>query len=101
MRGEDICFPDRFLRSDAVREFVGFIHALNDAVKGRSNGEACTMSPPVEALVTALQQMSAWVDDIPPQQQSLRYGNPAYRYPSGLRHTGAGKVFPCRTRGRT
>ncbi|CAK0782979.1 hypothetical protein CVIRNUC_006174 [Coccomyxa viridis] len=70
---------DRFLRSDAVREFVGFIHALNDAVKGRSNGEACTMSPPVEALVTALQQMSAWVDDIPPQQQSLRYGNPAYR----------------------
>ena len=62
---------------------MGFIHALNDAVKGRSNNEDCSMSPPVKALVNMLQQMSAWVDDIPPQQQSLRYGNPAYRYPSG------------------
>ena len=58
---------------------MGFIQALNEAVKGRSNGEACSMSAPVKALVDALQQMSAWVDDIPPQQQSLRYGNPAYR----------------------
>ena len=85
---------NRFLGSAAVKEFVGFIHALNDAVKGRSNGEACSMSAPLEALVDVLQQMSAWVDDIPPQQQSLRYGNPAYRYFSGPRHTSSGIHSP-------
>ena len=69
----------RFLRSDTAKEFVGFISALNDAVKGRSSTDTCSMSRPVLALVDALKKMREWVDEIPPQQQSLRYGNPAYR----------------------
>ena len=81
---EDASWPDetpvcRFLRSDAAKEFVGFISALNDAVKGRSSTDECSMSQPVLALVDVLKQMREWVDEIPPQQQSLRYGNPAYR----------------------
>jgi serine/threonine-protein phosphatase 2A activator len=31
------------------------------------------------ALVAALDTLRAWVDEIPPAEQSLRYGNPAYR----------------------
>ena len=58
---------------------MGFISALNDAVKGRSSTEECSMSEPVLALVDVLKKMREWVDEIPPQQQSLRYGNPAYR----------------------
>lgn len=37
------------------------------------------MSQPVKGLVAVLQKMSAWVDEIPPVHQSLRYGNPAFR----------------------
>ena len=70
----------RFLKSDTVKEFVGFINALNDAVKGHTNTEDCHISQPVQALVEVLHKMTAWVDEIPPQKQSLRYGNPAFRY---------------------
>lgn len=70
----------RFLKSDTVKEFVGFINALNDAVKGHTSTEDCHMSQPVQALVEVLHKMAAWVDEIPPQKQSLRYGNPAFRY---------------------
>jgi serine/threonine-protein phosphatase 2A activator len=37
------------------------------------------LSPPLAALVAALDTLRAWVDEIPPAEQSLRYGNPAYR----------------------
>jgi hypothetical protein len=37
------------------------------------------LSRPLAALVAALDSLRAWVDEIPPAQQSLRYGNPAYR----------------------
>ena len=47
------------------------------------------MSQPVQALVEILKKMGAWVDAIPPKQQSLRYGNPAYRYACHLAHTAA------------
>ena len=31
------------------------------------------------AWVQMLATLSRWVDEVPPSQQSLRYGNPAYR----------------------
>ena len=68
---------------------MGFISALNDAVKGRSITEDCSTSQPVQALVEVLKKMRAWVDAIPPKQQSLRYGNPAYRYACHLALTAA------------
>ena len=30
-----------------------------------------------------LATLSRWVDEVPPSQQSLRYGNPAYRCAAG------------------
>ncbi len=30
--------------------------------------------------VQMLATLSRWVDEVPPSQQSLRYGNPAYRH---------------------
>jgi serine/threonine-protein phosphatase 2A activator len=69
----------RFLASEAVKDFVSFILSLNEAAKGRKLSEPCPVSPPVQGLLDALAALSAWVDQIPPAQQSLRYGNPAYR----------------------
>ena len=65
------------------------------------------MSQPVLALVAVLRKMREWVDEIPPQQQSLRYGNPAYRYKAHVnadnncsesccRHTGLETMQPRR-----
>jgi serine/threonine-protein phosphatase 2A activator len=33
----------------------------------------------VQRLVTLLDTLNTWVDEIPPVEQSLRYGNPAFR----------------------
>lgn len=33
----------------------------------------------MSALLSVIDELWSWVDDIPPVQQSLRYGNPAYR----------------------
>ena len=58
---------------------MGFIVALNESVKGRKVSDACLVSPPVQGLLNILRQLSEWVDAIPPVQQALRYGNPAFR----------------------
>jgi hypothetical protein len=39
----------------------------------------CPLSPPLAALAAALDALRALVDETPPTEQSLRYGNPAYR----------------------
>lgn len=69
----------RFLKSSTVRDFVGFIMAVNAAVKGVRNSNPCHVSPAVRALVEVLDTLSRWVDEVPPTKQSLRYGNPAYK----------------------
>ncbi|KAK9862243.1 hypothetical protein WJX84_008172 [Apatococcus fuscideae] len=68
-----------FLASAAAKEFVGFVLALNESVKGRRVSDACSESPTVKGLLALLAELSAWVDLIPPVTTSLRYGNPAFR----------------------
>lgn len=41
----------RFLQSQAAHDFVGFLLALNEAVRGRALSDPCPASPAVEALV--------------------------------------------------
>jgi serine/threonine-protein phosphatase 2A activator len=69
----------RFLQSQTVREFVGFICAMDEAVRGARVSDPCHVSAPVQAVLAALRQLSAWADEIPPARQAMRYGNPAYR----------------------
>lgn len=49
------------------------------ALSGTKLSAPCPLSPPLAALAAGLDSLRAWVDEIPPAQQSLRYGNPAYR----------------------
>lgn len=70
----------RFLASQEAADFVGFILALNAAVKGRKLSDACHVSSSVMALVEVMTTLSQWVDDIPPAAHTLRYGNPAFRH---------------------
>lgn len=69
----------RFLASESLRSFMAFIKALNSAVEGRTLSEDVHISSTVAGIQAALTTLDAWVDEIPPAQQSLRYGNPAYR----------------------
>lgn len=64
---------------------MGFILALNAAVKGHKLSDACHVSSSVLALMDVLVRLSEWVDDIPPAAHTLRYGNPAFRHVVELR----------------
>ncbi|GFH15904.1 phosphotyrosyl phosphatase activator [Haematococcus lacustris] len=70
----------RFLDSDSAREFVAYILAINSACTGQTLSQlAANPSEAVQRLAALLTALGSWVDDIPPLQQSLRYGNPAFR----------------------
>lgn len=68
-----------FLESETVRDFVGFILYLNEAVKGKKVSDACSLSKPVIQILEVLDTLEQWVDSIPPVEHKLRYGNPAFR----------------------
>ena len=53
--------------------------AANEAVRGVKDTAACHIGPALQSLIKNLDTLSAWVDEIPPAQQSLRYGNPAFK----------------------
>eukprot|EP00887_Chlorella_sp_A99_P005770 scaffold1.g5770.t1 len=69
----------RFLASQPAHDFVAFVLALNEAVKGRQLSDPCHVSETMQALVGLLDTLWTWVDEIPPAAHSLRYGNPAFR----------------------
>eukprot|EP00201_Polytomella_parva_P000802 CAMPEP_0175082506 /NCGR_PEP_ID=MMETSP0052_2-20121109/26799_1 /TAXON_ID=51329 ORGANISM="Polytomella parva, Strain SAG 63-3" /NCGR_SAMPLE_ID=MMETSP0052_2 /ASSEMBLY_ACC=CAM_ASM_000194 /LENGTH=188 /DNA_ID=CAMNT_0016353721 /DNA_START=236 /DNA_END=799 /DNA_ORIENTATION=+ len=76
MSAEDM---KKFLDGKTFQSFMGFILYLNEAVKGKKIGDPMDQSPSIEKLDNMLGTLSKWVDEIPPLQQSLRYGNPAFR----------------------
>lgn len=45
------CVLRRFLRSQAARDFVGFLLDLNEAVRGKALSDPCPASPAVGALL--------------------------------------------------
>ncbi|GMH40343.1 hypothetical protein BSKO_08247 [Bryopsis sp. KO-2023] len=70
---------DAVLQSKAIADFLGFLLSCNKAVVGKKLSDPCVVSEHVTKLLEGLEKMSQWVDEIPPAQHSLRYGNPAYR----------------------
>jgi serine/threonine-protein phosphatase 2A activator len=70
----------RFLESNSARAFVSFILSVCDACSGKKLSQLCqNPSPVVQRMGAMLSELQGWVAEMPPVQQSLRYGNPAYR----------------------
>mmetsp|Transcript_2722 Transcript_2722/g.7709 ORF Transcript_2722/g.7709 Transcript_2722/m.7709 type:complete len:404 (+) Transcript_2722:189-1400(+) len=69
----------QFLDSESLKEYVSFLMACSEAVKGKKLSADCTISPVMERMQEELRRLSAMVDDIPPLKVELRFGNPAYR----------------------
>lgn len=65
--------------SQAYSDFVGFLQAMNEKVKGRKMSDECHISEVTEGLLNMLDKFSKWVDDIPPIEQPQRFGNKAFR----------------------
>ena len=69
----------RFLKSQALKDFMGFILALNEAAQGQPISAQTNASEAINSIVSMLDTLNSWVDEIPPAKQALRYGNPSYR----------------------
>lgn len=69
----------RFLQSDTLKSFLAFVRALSRAVEARTLSDAIDLPPVLGKVLEALTVLEGWVAEIPPVQQSLRYGNPAFR----------------------
>ena len=69
----------KWQRSDSHRDVLRFLSDLCDAVVGRRLTDEVPKSNVVYCICDVLQEASTWIDEIPPQQQAMRYGNPAYK----------------------
>ncbi|KAI9502997.1 Serine/threonine-protein phosphatase 2A activator 2 [Coemansia spiralis] len=77
-----ILTPDdlaRFQESDACKELVNFLNALNDSVIGVKTSDPIEDSPVVEKLAYFLGKVEQTNEDIKPLETNSRFGNPAYR----------------------
>jgi serine/threonine-protein phosphatase 2A activator len=70
---------EHFQSSEAGKTLWGFIAGLSDAVVGKKLSDYCRESPLIKTLCEILEEMSSWVEQLPPKQQPARYGNPAFR----------------------
>ncbi|XP_021900560.1 serine/threonine-protein phosphatase 2A activator isoform X2 [Carica papaya] len=69
----------RFQESPACRNFLGFIVSLSESIRGHKISDPCDCSSAVSAILYVLETLLRWIDEIPPAQQSSRYGNISYR----------------------
>jgi len=69
----------RWEASEAYQEYLGFIIAIGDAVKGRKLTDEVEMSECCKRLLNLLQRLQGKIEEFPPQEIQTRYGNPAYR----------------------
>ncbi|XP_010267326.1 PREDICTED: serine/threonine-protein phosphatase 2A activator-like [Nelumbo nucifera] len=77
-----ITHPDdirRFHDSDSGKNFLGFVVALSESIRGHKISDHCHQSLTLTSILSLLQTLFLWVDEIPPVQQSSRYGNYSYR----------------------
>lgn len=70
---------DKFHSSESGKLFLGFVAALNQSIKGYKLSDYCSESLVVRTIVQILYSMNSWIDEIPPLQQAVRYGNLAFR----------------------
>lgn len=70
-----------FNESPSSRHFLGFVASLSHSVRSRklSDPLPIPLSPVLTSLISLLQTLSDWIDQIPPLPHQARYGNPAYR----------------------
>ena len=70
---------NKWMKSQAYHDYLGFITSLNTSVKGKSLKSECALSPTIEKLLKLLDMLSQFIDETPPIDQPQRFGNKAFR----------------------
>lgn len=70
-----------WLSSQLCQELLSFVVCLGDSVVGRAcNKERLPKaSAPVQSLVELLHELGSWIDEFPPLNQPMRFGNRAFK----------------------
>jgi len=68
-----------FLKSRTYSELMIFIRMCNEKVKGKKISDIAEVSQAITDLERMLDTLSGWVDEIPPLQQPMRFGNKSFR----------------------
>ena len=68
-----------FLKSSACQDYMSFIKCLCGKLVGVKVSDVGEISDTLKHLLEVLSELSSYVDKVPPQDHTLRYGNPAYR----------------------
>ncbi|KAH7941933.1 hypothetical protein HPB49_018588 [Dermacentor silvarum] len=69
----------RWTESEAYAEYVGFVLALNERVKGKKLTDTFLVSEVTSGLLSVLDTLDRWVRETPPVNQPQRFGNTAFR----------------------
>ncbi|KAE8076181.1 hypothetical protein FH972_014845 [Carpinus fangiana] len=65
--------------SDSDKNFLGFVVALSESIRGHKISNPCHVSQTMNSIVSILETLIPWIDKIPPLQQPSRYDNLFYR----------------------
>jgi len=85
-----------WLQSDGASALVDYIQTMNEHIKGKALSVSTVISPVcvhhvvlsqlflsslqvVQKILIVFERLSAWIDEIPPETQSQRYGNKSFR----------------------
>ncbi|TMW68697.1 hypothetical protein Poli38472_006165 [Pythium oligandrum] len=68
-----------FLGSKPYEMILMFVKHLNESVRGLRISSEYQVSTNVEKAVQLIQEINGWIDEIPPIQQPMRFGNKAFR----------------------
>ncbi|CAG9838183.1 unnamed protein product [Diabrotica balteata] len=81
-------------KSEAYHEYLGFICALNEAIKCKSNSAgSADASEEINKICSLLNSLDTWIDEIPPIQQPQRFGNQAFKQWYAKVKDGAAELF--------
>lgn len=69
----------KWTKSEAYSEYMGFVLAMNERVKGTALTDDCPQSEVMSALLLLLEKLENWVVEIPAVNQPQRFGNTAFR----------------------
>jgi len=66
-------------QSEGYQEYLGFIMAIGESIKGKKIRDEMSMSEVCTKLVKLLVKLTSWITEIPAIEMSARYGNSSYR----------------------
>eukprot|EP00002_Diphylleia_rotans_P007321 TRINITY_DN1683_c0_g8_i5.p1 TRINITY_DN1683_c0_g8~~TRINITY_DN1683_c0_g8_i5.p1 ORF type:complete len:216 (+),score=40.65 TRINITY_DN1683_c0_g8_i5:56-703(+) len=69
----------RFSQSETAKMFVNWLVELSKSVEGKKISQASITNPLVFKVLEMLETLDKWVDETPPIEQPMRFGNKAFR----------------------